>query len=446
RLCDARARAHPPHVPPAARTARARRGRALQRRPLRGLPPGSARAHRLPRDLRRGFSPLGRRHLSRRLRGSPPRDQSAGGRAPALAVRIRHHGGRDLDGADTAADLGERALLAGRRADGGGIPGVDSGHRQGGLRDQHARPGPGLRRPAHHAPAPRHGHLGHRAREGLLALRLLPLHRPLGGQRRARPSGGPRRGPGPARLRGPRARRRRGRHRPGGPEARMTLEELVGRRLVFGLVGPDLTDTDVRLFRDTRAGGIMLYRRNFETPERLRALLEGLEGAVGRRLLVTTDHEGGRIIMLNRGATIFPDGLAAGTAGETAYVERQGRIEGREMRRLGVEVNFGPVLDVLTDRYSPNIGIRSYGKDPNVVTRYGLARIKGMQKGGISACAKHFPGKGHSPLDAHLKLPTIDSTWADMKSLHLPPFFGAIAAGIEAVMTSHPVYPHLDPS
>ena len=70
----------------------------------------------------------------------------------------------------------------------------------------------------------------------------------------------------------------------------VTLEELVGRRLVFGLVGPDLTDTDVRLFRDTHAGGIMLYRRNFETPERFRALIDGLEEALGRRLLITTDQ------------------------------------------------------------------------------------------------------------------------------------------------------------
>ena len=225
-----------------------------------------------------------------------------------------------------------------------------------------------------------------------------------------------------------------------------TLDDLVGRMLVFGLVGPDLTDADVRLFRDTRAGGIMLYRRNFETPARLRALLDGLEAAVGRRLLVTTDHEGGRIIMLNRGVTIFPDSLAAGTAGETAYVERQGRIEGREMRRLGVEVNFAPVLDVLTDRYSPNIGIRSYGKDPALVARLGAARIRGMQAEGLSACAKHFPGKGHAPVDAHLGLPVIDSDWADMHAHHLPPFLAAMEAGVDSVMTSHPLYPRLDPA
>src|SRR5207245_2508811 len=106
----------------------------------------------------------------------------------------------------------------------------------------------------------------------------------------------------------------------------------------------------------------------------------------------------------------------------------------------------GRILDALTDRYTPNTGIRSYGKDPAVVTRYGLARIKGMQKGGISACAKHFPGKGHSPLDAHLKLPTIDSSLADMQVIHLPPFHAAIADGIDCLMTSHPVYPNLDPT
>jgi beta-N-acetylhexosaminidase len=222
------------------------------------------------------------------------------------------------------------------------------------------------------------------------------------------------------------------------------LEDLVGEQLMIGLPGPALRDEDVRLFRETRAGGLILYRRNFESPAQLRALLASLESALGRRLLVGTDHEGGRIVMLGGGTTIFPDNLAMGTAGEEAFAYRQGLVEARELRRLGVDVNLGPVLDVLTERYSPNIGIRSYGKDPKVVARYGIARIRGMQKGGLTACPKHFPGKGHSPLDAHLKLPTIDSSWAEMHATHLPPFLDAIAADVECVMTSHPVYPNLD--
>jgi beta-N-acetylhexosaminidase len=224
------------------------------------------------------------------------------------------------------------------------------------------------------------------------------------------------------------------------------IEDLVGERLMIGLSGPTVGDADIRLFKDTRAAGLILYRRNFTSPAQLLELLGRLEGALGRRLLVATDHEGGRIVMLGQGVTIFPDNLAVGTAGEETFAFKQGFFEARELRRLGVDLNLGPCLDVLTERYSPNIGIRSYGKDPALVARYGVARIRGMLKGGVSACPKHFPGKGHSPLDAHLRLPTIDSDWAEMQRVHLVPFFEALAAGVECIMTSHPVYPKLDPS
>ena len=115
----------------------------------------------------------------------------------------------------------------------------------------------------------------------------------------------------------------------------MTIEALVGRHLMFGLPGPDLGDTDIQIFRETQAAGLMLYRRNFETPERLARLLTSLEDALGRRILVATDHEGGRVIMLGRAVTIFPDNLAAGIAGEVTFVNWQGLFEGRELRRLG---------------------------------------------------------------------------------------------------------------
>lgn len=226
----------------------------------------------------------------------------------------------------------------------------------------------------------------------------------------------------------------------------MSLESMVGRQLIVGLPGPDATDDDLRHLHDIHAGGLMLYRRNFETPERFLRFIRRLEEGLGRRLTITTDHEGGRIIMLNRGVTIFPDNLTAGAADDEAMVGRQGLIEGRELRRLGVDINFGPCLDVLTDRYSPNIGIRSYGKDPQRVARLGAARIRGMQSAGVSACAKHFPGKGHAPVDAHLGLPVIDSDWSDMHAVHLVPFLAAMEASVDSIMTSHPLYPKLDPT
>jgi len=225
----------------------------------------------------------------------------------------------------------------------------------------------------------------------------------------------------------------------------MKLAELVGERLVIGIPGTRITPEIVRHFQELHAGGLILYRLNFDSAPQLKKLIAELEEALGRKLLVTADHEGGRVIMFREGVTVFPDNLALGAAGNLDYAGKQGDIEAKELRRLGIDVNLAPVLDVLTEAYSPNIGIRSYGRDWRVAAAMGAARIAAMQRGGLSACAKHFPGKGHGTVDAHLGLPVIDSTWEEMRQVHLQPFGQAIAAGVDLVMSSHPSYPNLDP-
>jgi beta-N-acetylhexosaminidase len=225
----------------------------------------------------------------------------------------------------------------------------------------------------------------------------------------------------------------------------MELEELVGQRLVIGIPGTRITPEIVRHFQELHAGGLILYRLNFDSPSQVKKLIADLEEALGRKLLVAADHEGGRVIMFREGVTVFPDNLALGAAGKIEYAGKQGEIEGKELRRLGLDVNLAPVLDVLTPAYSPNIGIRSYGQDWRLVAEMGAARIRAMQKEKLSACAKHFPGKGHAPVDAHLGLPVIPSTWKEMEEAHLRPFMQAIGAGVDLVMSSHPYYPNLDP-
>ncbi len=190
---------------------------------------------------------------------------------------------------------------------------------------------------------------------------------------------------------------------------------------------------------------MILYRINFASPTQLKKMIADLEEALGRKLLVMADHEGGRVIMFRDAVTVFPDNLALGATGNIAYARQQGEIEAKELRRLGLDINLAPVLDVLTEAYSPNIGIRSYGQDWRLVAQMGAARLAAMQQGGLSACAKHFPGKGHAPVDAHLGLPIIDSTWQEMEEVHLQPFVTAIHTGVDLVMSSHPYYPKLDP-
>lgn len=226
----------------------------------------------------------------------------------------------------------------------------------------------------------------------------------------------------------------------------MHLETLAGQQLMVGLPLARLTPEVTRHLKTIHVGGFIVFRRNFSTALNFRKLITDLERNLGRRLLVSVDHEGGRVIHLREGVTVFPDNWMIGNTGKAAFAEKQGSIEAKELRRLGIDLNLAPTLDVLTEKFSPNIGIRSYGKSAEMVAAFGTARIAAMQAGGLSACAKHFPGQGQSPLDAHLALPVLPTTWEELEQIHLKPFQAAIAAGVDTIMSSHPVYPSLDDS
>src|SRR5260370_20939836 len=179
---------------------------------------------------------------------------------------------------------------------------------------------------------------------------------------------------------------------------------------MIGLPGPAVRDEDVRLSRATRAGGLILYRRSFESPAQLVTLLTTLETRLGRRLLVATDHEGGRVIMLGEGVTIFPDNLAVAAAGDPRLASYQGRIEAQELRRLGIDLHLGPVLDVLTDRYSPNIGIRAYGNDPEVVAGFRGGPSPPPHAAGPPCRPTHLPPDGPPPPSPPPRPPAPDAT------------------------------------
>src|SRR3989338_7769515 len=213
---------------------------------------------------------------------------------------------------------------------------------------------------------------------------------------------------------------------------------------MIGIPGTRVRPEILETFRETNAGGVIFFGPNFTSARQFCSLISNLEKTLGRRLITAVDHEGGRVIHLREGITVFPDNLALGQTQNEDYAVWQGEIEARELRRLGIDLNLAPTVDVLTKNFSPNIGIRSYGLDPELVAKLGAARIRMMQALGLSACAKHFPGQGQSPSDAHLGLPVIPTTPEEMWKIHLKPFIAAIQAGVHAIMTSHPVYPKLD--
>ncbi|PIR18527.1 MAG: hypothetical protein COV48_07035, partial [Elusimicrobia bacterium CG11_big_fil_rev_8_21_14_0_20_64_6] len=167
-----------------------------------------------------------------------------------------------------------------------------------------------------------------------------------------------------------------------------------GRLFMFGVYGLKPTRQTVSVFKSTGATGVLLLARNIETPAQTKAYITELEQRLGRPLLVAIDHEGGWVLRFKSGVTPFPGNAALGRARSPKLAYAVGRQMARELAPLGIRMNLAPVLDVAAKNYNPGIGIRSLGSDPASAGRLGAALIRGMQDNGISACAKHFPGKG----------------------------------------------------
>lgn len=215
--------------------------------------------------------------------------------------------------------------------------------------------------------------------------------------------------------------------------------------LMLGIEGARPTRAAARLIRETGACSVLLLARNIESPAQLRRLTGGLQDMAGRPILFAIDHEGGWVLRFASGLTAFPGNGALGAAADPGLAYRTGRQMALELKAMGIGLNLAPVLDVSVDRYNPGIGIRSFGKDPALVSRLGAAFIRGMQEHGVAACAKHFPGKGAASVDAHVSLPVVPLSRARMAA-HLAPFRAAAAAGVDCLMTSHAVFPGLDRS
>jgi beta-N-acetylhexosaminidase len=117
---------------------------------------------------------------------------------------------------------------------------------------------------------------------------------------------------------------------------------------------------------------------------------------------------------------------------------------GKELRAVGFNMNFAPVMDVDSNPDNPVIGDRAFGRDPRTVMTHGVAFIRGLQAAGVLACAKHFPGHGDTDLDSHLALPTVSHSADRLARIEIPPFRAASGAGVAALMSAHVVYPALE--
>jgi beta-N-acetylhexosaminidase len=225
------------------------------------------------------------------------------------------------------------------------------------------------------------------------------------------------------------------------------LARLAGSVLCVGLPGPVLTDGERVELRSIAPGGIVLFARNVSTLEATRALLADARAAIGgdAPALGCVDQEGGRVVRLRFAEEAMPAMMALGASEDEALAERAGAQLAAELRAIGANVNFAPVLDLALEPGNTVIGTRSLGSDPCLVARLGAALVRGMQGGGVAAAVKHFPGHGATAIDSHVALPIVDADEATLHARELVPFVAAFAVGVRAVMSAHVVVPALDP-
>ncbi len=223
----------------------------------------------------------------------------------------------------------------------------------------------------------------------------------------------------------------------------------VGQRFMVGFEGRTASSDVKALIRDFGVGGIVLFARNVEAPEQVADLVRELQSAArdashDRPLLVAVDQEGGRVARLKEPWTIWPSARAVGRVGSEETARQLGQALAEELSACGIRYDFAPCVDVDTNPKNPVIGDRSFGDDPDLVGRLGVAVIRGLQENGVAACAKHFPGHGDTDSDSHLDLPAVDHSRARLEDVELRPFRMAIAAGVASVMTSHVLVREID--
>jgi len=223
-------------------------------------------------------------------------------------------------------------------------------------------------------------------------------------------------------------------------------EQLAGQRLMAGFDGTDLND-DLKYLIDTlKIGGIILFSRNIQNPDQIerlcRSVQEYAESCGQPPLFIAVDQEGGLVARLKSPFTEFPGNPKMKNK---ADAEDFARITASELNQVGINMNFAPVMDVAPTGIHSVMSERVFGDDPAWVSALGVKVIETLQKNGIMATAKHFPGIGRTVLDSHIEMPMLDADLDDLASYDLVPFQAAIDHGVAAVMLSHILYNKIDP-
>ena len=227
----------------------------------------------------------------------------------------------------------------------------------------------------------------------------------------------------------------------------LSLQEKLGQLFIIGFKKPELTEEIKDMIKEYKFGNFILYSRNIVDLKQLekltRDIYEVVINATGIMPFIAIDQEGGNTVRVMDESTFYPGPMTLSST-DILNTRKVGHMMGRDLISLGINMNFAPLLDINNNPKNPIIGIRSYSDKPEIVSKYGIEIIKGMQSEGMIATAKHFPGHGDVEMDSHLGLPILPFNKKRLYDMELKPFKEAIDKGVKNIMSAHIVFKEVD--
>ncbi len=220
--------------------------------------------------------------------------------------------------------------------------------------------------------------------------------------------------------------------------------------VMLDVLGTRLTPEDEARLKHPLVGGVILFKRNYESPAQLAELTASIQALRTPPLLIAVDHEGGRVQRFREGFTRIPPMRELGKEWDAHpkrarhLAQQVGFVLASELRACGVDFSFTPVLDVDYGT-SGVIGDRAFHSDPQAIAELAHSLLLGLKQGGMPTVGKHFPGHGFVSADSHLEIPVDERSYTDIELTDLIPFRQMVNYGLTAVMPAHVIYPKVDP-
>ena len=223
------------------------------------------------------------------------------------------------------------------------------------------------------------------------------------------------------------------------------VRRSVGRLAIVGFAGQTVSPELRSIAREFDLSGVIYFARNIVEPEQVRELSrECATLAHDQPLWISVDQEGGRVARLKRPFTEWPPMITLGRCGDDQLTVKFATALADELRAVGINLDYTPVLDVHTNPKNPVIGDRALSERPADAARLGTLMIKTLQDAGVAGCGKHFPGHGDTSTDSHFELPIVDQSPERLNDVEFVPFRAAVEADVACIMTAHVMVPALD--